>query len=85
MEGAWALWSRRDLALRDLGGAVALERSVWFHAGLETGVVAVGVTIAACGWHFGRRHAAVGAGLGVALQGAALALIDLQLAAQVIR
>jgi hypothetical protein len=85
VEGAWALWSRRGLALRDLSAAVALDRSVWFHVGLETGMLAVGVTIAACGWRFGRKQAAVGAGLGVALHGAALALIDLQLAAQVIR
>lgn len=85
VEGAWAFWSRRGLVLRDLGGAVALDRAVWLHVGLDIGTVAVGAAIAICGWRLGRRLAAVGAGLAVALQGAALALLHLQLAAQVVR
>lgn len=79
------LWGRSSLALRDLAGAVSLDRFLWFNIGLDVGYLAVGATLAIVGWVGGRRLGLVGAGLGVSVQGAALALLDLQLAAQVIR
>lgn len=65
-----------DLVLRDLAGATRLDRMLWLDMGLDVGCLGVGVTLALAGWGFGRRLAAVGAGLGVALQGAALLALD---------
>ena len=45
----------------------------------------VGATLALCGWKFGRRLGLVGAGLGVIVQGLALAVLDLQLSAGIVR
>lgn len=82
---AIALWARGGLALRDLESAVALDRFVWFNIGLDLGYVAVGATLAVLGWRATRRLGLVGAGLGVIVQGLALAVLDLQLAAGIVR
>ncbi|HEY0777022.1 MAG TPA: hypothetical protein VGD56_03555 [Gemmatirosa sp.] len=73
---ALALWGQRGLALRDYAGARQLDRMLWLNLGLDAGYVGVGVTLALCGWLFGRRYAPIGAGLGVVVQGAALFLLD---------
>ena len=90
--GAWgvidlaiALWARTGLHLRDLASAVALDRFVWLNIGLDVGYVAVGATLALTGWRIGRRLRVVGAGCGVVVQGCALTLLDLQLAAAIVR
>lgn len=83
--GALAWWGRSQLALRDLAGAVTLDRFLWFNVGLGVGYVGIGVALAVLGWTSGRRMGLVGAGIGVIVQGAALTLLDLQLAAAVIR
>lgn len=83
--GMLMLWGRTSLALRDLAGAVALDRALWFRTGLEVGAIGAGAALAAAGWSAGRRLGLVGAGLGVVVQGAALALLDLQLAVHLIR
>ena len=82
---AIAIWAKQGLHLRDLAGAVALDRFVWLNVGLDVGYVAVGATIALTGWNLGRRLGLVGAGAGVIVQGCALALLDLQLAAAIVR
>lgn len=82
---AIVFWARSGLHLRDLAEAVALDRFVWLNIGLDVGYVAVGVTLALLGWRFGRRLGLVGAGLGVVLQGLALTVLDLQLAAAIVR
>jgi hypothetical protein len=79
------LWGRSSLVLRDFAGAVALDRALWFRIGLEAGVVGIGVALSLTAWSLGRRLGVVGAGLGIAVQGTALALLDLQLAAHLIR
>ena len=86
--GAWgavdcvlALASRKGLALRDYDSLVRLDRFLWFNCGLDVGYVAVGVALAWCGWKLTRSRGLVGAGLGVGIQGAALLLLDLRLAA----
>ncbi|HET7458647.1 MAG TPA: hypothetical protein VFJ74_13455 [Gemmatimonadaceae bacterium] len=66
----------RGLAMRDVDGATRLDRLLWLNAGLDVGYVAVGVTLAAAGWIIGRRLGAVGAGLGIVVQGAALLVLD---------
>ena len=85
--GAWgaidallALASRRNLALRDFDGVTHLDRFLWLNCGLDVGYIAVGVTLGLCGWRLARSRGLVGAGIGVVTQGAALLLLDLQLA-----
>lgn len=79
------LWAGRGLEIRDYAGAVALDRFLWFNVGLDVGYVLVGITLAICGWRFGRKLGLVGAGLGVIVQGLALAVLDLQLTAGLVR
>ena len=80
---AIVLWARRGLALRDNAAARSLERVLWLNLGLDVGYVAVGVTLALTGWVVGRRLGAVGAGIGVGVQGAALFLLDLLFVRQI--
>jgi hypothetical protein len=82
---AIAIWAKQELHLRDLASAVALDRFVWLNVGLDAGYVAVGATLALIGWNLGRRLGLVGSGLGVIVQGCALVLLDLQLAAAIVR
>jgi hypothetical protein len=78
-------WAGRGMQLRDLAGAIALDRFVWLNIGLDVGYVMVGLTLALCGWKLGRRLGLVGAGLGVVVQGLALTVLDLQLSAGIVR
>ena len=66
----------RGLEMRDVAGAARLDRLLWLNTGLDVGYVAVGVTLAVAGWTLGRRLGAVGAGLGVVVQGIALLALD---------
>jgi len=75
----------RSLAVRDLASATRLDRLVWLSIGLEAGAVLVGVTLVLAGWRVARRPGLVGAGLGVIVQGGALAILGLLLAAQISR
>lgn len=77
-----AKWS--SLALRDHAAAVRLHRVIWMNVGLDGGYVAVGVTLVLCGWLMGRRMGPMGAGTAVIIQGLALALLDLRLAAAIV-
>ncbi len=86
--GAWgaidcilALAARPGLSLRDYDGVTSLDRFLWFNCGLDVGYIAVGITLGLCGWRLARSRGLVGAGLGVGIQGAALLLLDLRLAA----
>lgn len=69
---------------RDLAAAVALDRFLWLNIGLDVGYAMVGIALLLCGRHF-RRPGLVGAGLAVVIQGAALAALDLQLSAAIVR
>jgi hypothetical protein len=87
--GAWgaidallALAARPGLTLRDYDGVTRLDRFLWFNCGLDVGYVAVGVTLAVCGWRLACSRGLVGAGLGVIVQGLALFLLDLRLVLQ---
>ncbi len=86
--GAWGLVSALiaglgllRLADRDLVSATRLDRMLWFSVGLDVGIVLVGITLAVTGWLLGRRLSAVGAGIGVLVQGAGLVVLDLRFAA----
>jgi Family of unknown function (DUF6992) len=73
------------LHMRDLAGAARLERLVWLNIGLDAGYVAAGAMLAGAAWWLARRAGPVGAGVGIVVQGLALVVIDLQLAAAVSR
>jgi hypothetical protein len=84
--GAWggvnaliALWAWRGLTMRDFAGTQKLLGVLWLNTGLDLGYAGIGATLAITGWLWGRRLGAVGAGLGVVVQGLALALLDLRL------
>lgn len=80
---AWL--ARRAVRVRDFGGAVALDQRSWLTIGLAIGALAVGVTLVVVGARLGRRLGLVGGGIAVALQGAALLLLHLQLSAAILR
>jgi len=82
---ALSLYGLRTLTLRDLAGATRLDRFLWLNIGLDAGYVMVGFTLSAVGWRLGRRQGMVGAGLGVTVQGIALAILDVGLASQISR
>jgi hypothetical protein len=77
LELARAAVALRGLAMRDVSGATRLDRSVWFTAGVDVGIICVGAVLATLGWVLGRRLALVGAGLGVLVQGLALLVLHL--------
>lgn len=92
MTGSWgfvdlavALWGAHALAIRDLAGATRLDRFLWLNVGLDLGYVMVGLTLCIAGWRLGRRLGVIGAGTAVVVQGLALAVLDLVLAAQISR
>lgn len=75
----------QGLHLRDLAGATRLERATWMRVGFDVGVIGMGAVLAASSRWFGRSLAGMGAGAGLAVQGAALLVIDLQLVSAVSR
>lgn len=79
---AIGLWQLRALSLRNFDSAAALLNMLWLNVGLSAGCVGVGIAIATCSWRFGRRLAAVGAGIGIVVQGLALGLLSLLMIAQ---
>lgn len=80
-----ALTRVRSLAFRDLSGATQMDRLLWMNIGLDGGYILVGVTLLLFGWRAGPRPALIGAGLGVIVQGCALAVLDLDLASRISR
>jgi hypothetical protein len=75
----------RGLHLRDLAGATRLERETWARVGFDAGVIGIGAVLLGASRAIGRNLAGMGAGTGLALQGAVLLLLDLQLVAVVSR
>lgn len=75
----------RGVAPRDIASATRLDRMLWLNIGLDAGYVFVGITLVVAAWRLGRRLGLVGAGIGVVVQGGALALLDLMLAVQISR
>lgn len=73
------------LAPRDLAAATRLDRLLWLEIGLAAGGVLVGLTLVTVGSRPGRRLAPVGAGLGIVVQGLALGVLTLTLAARIFR
>jgi hypothetical protein len=72
-------WAWRGLVIRDYAGAQRLLNIIWLNTGLDVGYAAVGATMAIVAWKLGPRQGLIGAGLGIIVQGLALALLDLRL------
>ena len=72
-------WGWQGLELRDYAAAMNMQHFLWLNVGLDVGYVAVGASIAISGWTFARRLGAVGAGVGVIVQGLALFVLDVRL------
>ncbi|HVX40492.1 MAG TPA: hypothetical protein VHB25_13050 [Gemmatimonadaceae bacterium] len=75
----------RGLAMRDLTAATRLDRLLWMNVGLDIGYIAVGATLALAAWLIAKRVAAVGAGVGIIVQGLALLVLHLQFTAAISR
>lgn len=75
----------RGIAPRDIASATRLDRILWLNIGLDAGYVLVGITVAVAAWRLGRRLGLLGAGIGVVVQGSALVVLDLMLAAHISR
>lgn len=75
--GALIVGAVRWLAvpLRDLGSATRLDRLLWFNAGLNVGIVAVGVALTVAAFKLGPRQGLAGAALALIVQGVALFVI----------
>jgi hypothetical protein len=90
-----AAWGAVDLLIvalawgglepRDLSGAIALDRFLWLNIGLDAGYAMVGITLFALGLRAPRRSGLVGAGTAIVVQGVALAILDAQLSAYIVR
>ena len=78
-----AAWN--GLVARDLAGAIALDRFLWLNIGLDVGYAMVGITLVVFGVRSPRRPGLIGAGLAVIFQGVALAVLDAQLSAHIVR
>ena len=72
----------RAVPLRDLASATRLDQILSFEAGLDVGVIAVGVALALCAVQFGRRQGPLGAGVALVTQGAALLALHGRLLSQ---
>ena len=85
VDAAIAVGLMTHIGPRDIASATRLDRLLWLNIGLDAGYALVGFTLIACGWRSGRRLGLVGAGIGVVVQGSALVLLDLVLAARISR
>jgi hypothetical protein len=85
LELAFVAWASQQLTMLDVSGATRLDRIVWLNLGLDIGLVGVGSSLAMAGWWGERREGLLGTGVGVVLQGAAMLLINGQLASVISR
>ncbi|HKO14755.1 MAG TPA: hypothetical protein VJU87_00895 [Gemmatimonadaceae bacterium] len=93
VELAVAAAAYHALALRDVASATRAERIAWLALGLYLGIAGAGVAFAVATWRLAaslaasavRALPAMGAGIGVALQGLALAVLELLFVGQISR
>lgn len=85
VDAAFAAVMLPRIALRDVSSATRLDRLLWLNIGLDGGYILVGLALAIVGWRLAKHLKLVGAGIGIVVQGAALAVLDLVLAAQISR
>jgi len=73
------------VTMRDVSSATRLDRLTWFSAGLDVGIIGVGITALVIARFYGRRLGVIGAGLGIIVQGLGLLVLDLTFASIVTR
>ena len=71
--------------VRDLASVTRLDRLLWLNIGLDCGYLMVGSVLIVLGGRLLRRPGYLGAGIGILVQGLALGVLDLALAAQISR
>ena len=76
IELALAAFARRGLTDRDVEGVLHLIAVVRLTLLLDFGYAVLGLTLTIAGWTLGKRAGMVGAGVGIVIQGLALALLD---------
>lgn len=77
IDGIIVLFGLGDSSRPDLVAAIKLREFLWLNEGLDIGYVAVGITLIIIGrWSKVNSASLVGAGLGVAIQGFLLLLLD---------
>lgn len=84
-ELAFAGLAYRDIAPRDVSSATRLDRLLWLNLGLDAGFILVGIVLAVAGWRLARRPGVTGAGVGIAVQGVALSVLNLLFASVISR
>ena len=77
IELSWALAARGQIPMRNYASALRLAGHLWLCIEMAAAGIVVGATLAWGGWVFGRRLAIAGAGIGIAVQSAALLALDL--------
>ena len=77
IELAWVLVTRGRVPMRDYAGALRLAGNLWLFIEMAAAGVVIGATLVWGGWAFGRRLTIVGAGIGIAVQSAALLALEL--------
>lgn len=83
--GSIAALEWHGLHIRDISGAARVERLLWMNVGFDAGFIGMGCVLGLCGRILARNAAAIGAGVGILVQGLGLLLIDLQFASMVSR
>jgi hypothetical protein len=73
----WSGLAYQQVPLRDYDSAASLSRILWVIIAFEAGAIVLGLTFATFGWAYGRRIGAVGSGIGVVAQAAALLFLCL--------
>ncbi len=74
----------QGLAVRDLPGAIALDRVLWLNIGLDVGYAMVGATLLVLARRSPPRPGLAGAGAAIIVQGVALAALDAYLSARIV-
>src|SRR5262245_31347999 len=73
------------LTMRDLSSATRLERITWARAGLDVGIIGIGLVLGGASHVLPRSQRGLGAGIAIVAQGLALLVIDLRLIAVISR
>ena len=83
--GAVGAIELQRLTMRDLSSATRLERITWARAGLDVGIVGIGLVLGSASQILARSQRGLGAAAAIVAQGLALLVIDLRLIAVISR
>lgn len=83
--GAVGAIELQQLTMRDLSSATRLERITWARAGLDVGIIGMGIVLGGASHVLARSQRGLGAAIAIVAQGLALLVIDLRLIAVISR